>query len=116
MTGTHVLTSRAGITLADVATRRGGPADANRVVAMHQCCSAESNYRRYRAPLPRLSLRLAERLLEPAGCWNTVAERAVRVVGLTCVGPLSGTDRDSNTCPRCGTAGIHVVEARVRPL
>jgi GNAT superfamily N-acetyltransferase len=92
MTVARFLTSPGGITLAEVATRPGGLDDADRVVSMHHRCSAESIYRRYHAPLPRLSLRLAERLLQPTGGWSLVAERAGRVVGLTCAGPLSGTD------------------------
>jgi GNAT superfamily N-acetyltransferase len=92
MTGTRLLKPQAGITLADVATRRGGSDDVDQVVALHERCSADSIYRRYHAPLPRLSLRLAERLLEPPGGWSLVAARAGRVVGHACAGPLSGTD------------------------
>lgn len=49
------------------ALRAGVITDAGALAAMHERCSAETLYRRYHAPVARLSPRMARALLEPAG-------------------------------------------------
>lgn len=78
--------------------RRGTVADATALVAMHARCSSETVCRRYHAPLPRLSPRLARAMLEPAGGLSlvlTVGDDIV-AVGMLAPDPSSpdGTDAE----------------------
>lgn len=76
--------------LGEPALRRGTPADADAVVALHERCSAQTVYRRYHAPLPRVSTRFARSLLQPAGGLSLVLTVAGDVVGLGVLADGSG--------------------------
>jgi ribosomal protein S18 acetylase RimI-like enzyme len=69
--------------------RFGTVEDTQAVIAMHERCSAESVYRRYHAPLPRPTPRLARALLEPPGGFSLVLAvgDAVVALGLLAPGP-----------------------------
>lgn len=71
------------------ALRRGRAADAEAVVALHERCSAETIYRRYHAPMPRVNARFARSLLCPADGVSTVvtADGAVVALGMLATGP-----------------------------
>jgi GNAT superfamily N-acetyltransferase len=66
----------------EVVLRAGTLADVPAVVAMHARCSAETVYRRYHAPMPRVTPRLARSLLAPAGGLSLVATVGREVVAL----------------------------------
>ena len=58
---------------AAILVRPGSVEDAAGLVAMHARCSAETTYRRYHAPVPHLSPRLARSLLAPTDGVSLVA-------------------------------------------
>ena len=62
-------------------------ADTGALMQMHARCSAETVRRHYAAPISRLDLRLARRLLV-GGCGALVAAVGDRVVGLVSLGPI----------------------------
>lgn len=69
--------------------RRGTLADARLLQAMHARCSAPTVFRRYHAPLPHVTQRLARALLEPSGGMSyvvTIGEDMV-ALGLLAIGP-----------------------------
>lgn len=70
--------------------RAGSAADARGVVAMHARCSAESVYRRYHAPVPHVSSRLARAVLEPEGGTSMVVTVGSEVVALGMFAPATG--------------------------
>lgn len=77
----------------EVVVRRGRAADATALVAMHARCSSETVRRRYHAPLPRLSPRLARALLEPAGGLSLVMTVGEEIVAIGMLAPdPSGDD------------------------
>lgn len=65
----------------DVLLRRGTVADADALIAMHRRCSSETVYRRYHAPMSRVTPRLARSLLEPADGLSMVLVMDGGVVG-----------------------------------
>lgn len=65
-----------------VTLRPGRPADVAALMAMHGRCSAETVYRRYHAPVPHLSPRLARALLAPRHGLSIVATVGDEVVGV----------------------------------
>jgi ribosomal protein S18 acetylase RimI-like enzyme len=67
--------------------RPGTGADVDAVVALHERCSAETVRRRYHAPVPSVSRRLARALLEPVEGASLVLVHGAEVVGL---GVLAG--------------------------
>ncbi|MDQ4007374.1 MAG: GNAT family N-acetyltransferase [Actinomycetota bacterium] len=69
--------------------RTGDPSDQPAVLRMHDRCSAQSLSRRYHAPLPRLSPRVAQHLLAPPGGTSIVAEAAGELVGMSVLAPLT---------------------------
>jgi GNAT superfamily N-acetyltransferase len=73
-----------------VVVRRGSVQDADALIAMHDRCSAETLLRRYHAPVPRVSPRLARTLLEPADGLSLVVTSGDQVVaaGLLATGPV----------------------------
>ncbi|HSE69414.1 MAG TPA: GNAT family N-acetyltransferase [Nocardioidaceae bacterium] len=83
---------RPSTTLSDVTTRYAELADVDEVQAMHDRCSESSLYRRFHAPLPRVSTRLVRQLVAPGGGWSVVAETGGRVVALACVAPVSPSE------------------------
>lgn len=72
--------------------RRGELRDAQLVEAMHDRCSDLSLYRRFHAPLPRVSARMVRQLLAPTAGWSVLAEVAGEVVGVACAGPVSASE------------------------
>lgn len=72
--------------------RPGSAADAREVIAMHARCSAESVYRRYHAPVPHVSSRLARAVLEPQGGTSMVVTVGSEVVALGMFAPAAGTN------------------------
>jgi L-amino acid N-acyltransferase YncA len=85
----------------EVVLRPGTLADASAVVAMHARCSAETVYRRYHAPMPRVSRRFARSLLAPAGGTSLVATVGGEVVAIGMLAP----DRSEHDGP------VHSIEA-----
>jgi GNAT superfamily N-acetyltransferase len=69
--------------------RLASGADAAATVRMHDRCSAETVYRRYATPLPRIDDRLARRLLAADG-GALVAVSGSEVVGVATVSPCEG--------------------------
>ncbi|HEX6248238.1 MAG TPA: GNAT family N-acetyltransferase [Nocardioidaceae bacterium] len=67
--------------------RAGGAADVRAVVAMHARCSAETVRRRYHAPVPHLSSRLARAVLDPPGGASLVLTVGYDVVALGTFAP-----------------------------
>ncbi|GAB2744287.1 GNAT family N-acetyltransferase [Nocardioides pakistanensis] len=67
---------------ASVTLRRGRIEDVDALVAMHARCSAQTVYRRYHAPVPHLSPRLARALLAPRRGLSMVATVGDEVVGV----------------------------------
>lgn len=69
--------------------RRGGAADADAVVVLHERCSAETVYRRYHAPMPRVNARFARSLLCPGDGMSMVVtvDGAVVALGMLATGP-----------------------------
>lgn len=70
-----------------VELRMGRAEDAEALLAMHVRCSAETTYRRYHAPLSRISPRLARSLLEPEGGLSIVLAVGDDIVGLGMICP-----------------------------
>ncbi len=72
-----------------VTLRPGTVDDASAVIAMHARCSAETVYRRYHSPVPRLSPGRARGLLEPEGGLSLVmtAGDDVVAIGMLAVDP-----------------------------
>ena len=79
---------------AGTATLRLGPAqDVDALVAMHARCSAATTYRRYHAPVPHISARLARSLLEPAGGVSMVVTVGEDIVAIGMLAPdLAGAE------------------------
>lgn len=73
--------------------RAGSVADARAVMAMHARCSAESVYRRYHAPVPHVSSRLARAVLDPQGGTSMVVTVGAEVVALGMFAPAAGGTR-----------------------
>ena len=73
--------------------RRGSVRDVDALIAMHDRCSADTVLRRFHAPVPRVSPRLARTLLEPADGLSVVVASGNQVVaaGMLAVGP-AGTE------------------------
>jgi GNAT superfamily N-acetyltransferase len=73
-----------------VAVRRGSVDDVGALIAMHDRCSAETVLRRYHAPVPRMSPRLARALLEPVDGLSLLATSGDQVVaaGVLATGPV----------------------------
>lgn len=72
-----------------VALRPATAMDAKALVAMHARCSADTVHRRYHAPVPHVSPRLAQAVLEPPGGLSlvlTVGDDIV-AVGMLSIGP-----------------------------
>jgi GNAT superfamily N-acetyltransferase len=67
--------------------RVGTQADVRGLVQMHAECSPAAVEQRYLSPMPVLGARCAARLLCPPGGFSLVAERDLRVVGVTTVAP-----------------------------
>jgi GNAT superfamily N-acetyltransferase len=69
--------------------RRGTPRDVRAVVAMHERCSRETLFRRYHAPMPRVTPRLARSLLVPDQGLSMVLTVGDDVVahGVVALGP-----------------------------
>jgi len=67
--------------------RLAGVDDADALSTMHQRCSADTIYRRYATPLPRMDERLARRMLTD-GSGAVVAEAGGQIVGTASVGPV----------------------------
>jgi GNAT superfamily N-acetyltransferase len=72
-----------------VVVRRGSVRDVDELIAMHDRCSAETVLRRYHAPVPRMSPRLAQTLLEPADGLSLLVMSGAQVVaaGMLASGP-----------------------------
>lgn len=68
--------------------RTGNPSDQAAVLRMHDRCSAQSLSRRYHAPVPRLSPRVAQHLLAPPDGTSVVAAVADELVGMSVLAPL----------------------------
>ena len=64
-----------------VALRPGTADDVQALIAMHGRCSAETLYRRFHAPVPRLTSRMARSLLEPLDGFSMVLTADDAVVG-----------------------------------
>jgi predicted N-acetyltransferase YhbS len=89
----------------EVVLRAGTLADVPAVVAMHARCSAETVYRRYHAPMPRVSPRIVRRLLGPPGGLSLVATVGTEVVALG----MLAADRSGQADPtRSIEAGLMV--------
>jgi GNAT superfamily N-acetyltransferase len=73
---------------AEVVVRVASAADTAELMAMHTRCSAETVLRHFAAPLPRLDLRLARRLLV-GGAGALVATAGGRLVGLAALGEVA---------------------------
>ena len=86
---------------ATVTLRRGSAADARALVAMHARCSAETVYRRYHAPVPHLSPRLARALLEPVGGLSLVLATGGDLVAVGVVG-TTGPDAEGDQVAEVG--------------
>lgn len=80
--------------LSDVTTRYAEITDAEAVEAMHGRCSDLSLYRRFHAPLPRVSSRLVRQMINPTSGWSVVAERGDQIVGFACVAPVSALEAE----------------------
>jgi GNAT superfamily N-acetyltransferase len=76
--------------------RVGTLADARALVRMHDRCSTETIYRRYDAPLPRLTDRLAARLLSDSG-GALVAVVGTEVVGVATLADSADRPAGANT-------------------
>ncbi len=76
----------------DTSIRFGGQPDVRELVRLHQRCSPLTIARRYLSPMPRLSPRLAARLLCPPGGFSLVVDRAGVLVGITTVAPYAEAD------------------------
>jgi GNAT superfamily N-acetyltransferase len=74
--------------------RPGGLPDAPLVEAMHERCSDLSLYRRFHAPLPRVSARMTRQLIAPTGGWSLLAQVDGDVVALACAAPTSAEELD----------------------
>ncbi|HSE55367.1 MAG TPA: GNAT family N-acetyltransferase [Nocardioidaceae bacterium] len=70
-----------------VTVRPGTAADARALAEMHARCSAETVHRRFHAPVPHLSPRLARALLEPAGGVSLVVTVGRHIVAAGMLGP-----------------------------
>ena len=68
--------------------RTGDPSDQPAVLRMHDRCSAQSLSRRYHAPVPRLSPRVAQYLLAPPGGTSIVVRAGGELVGMAVLAPL----------------------------
>jgi RimJ/RimL family protein N-acetyltransferase len=68
--------------------RTGDPSDQAAVLRMHDRCSAQSLSRRYHAPAPRLSPRVAQHLLAPPGGTSIVVQAGGELVGMSVLAPL----------------------------
>ncbi len=79
--------------------------DAPSLVRMHARCSGESVYRRFAAPLPRLSERLAARLLAPP-YGAQVAVVGTEVVGLATLTEPVGEDADARAAGATGAPSV----------
>jgi len=87
-TGPAPATPAPGPDSADAVTVRQGTAeDAGALAAMHARCSAETVHRRFLAPVPRLSPRLARALLEPVGGVSLLVTVGRHVVAAGMLGP-----------------------------
>lgn len=76
--------------------RPGGLPDVELVEAMHRRCSDLSMYRRFHAPLPRVSVRMVRQMLAPNEGWSLVAQQQgelgpADVVGFASVAPVSAS-------------------------
>lgn len=71
-----------GVAVGTVTLRPGRTDDVPALVAMHARCSAETVHRRYHAPVPHLSPRLARALLAPRRGLSMVATVGDEVVGV----------------------------------
>ena len=80
---------RTATTLSTVTTRHGEAHDVEQVEAMHARCSETSLYRRFHAPLPRVSTRQVRQMVSPTDGWSLVAECEGRVIGFACAAPVS---------------------------
>lgn len=79
--------------------RPGGLRDVELVEAMHRRCSDLSLYRRFHAPLPRVSARMVRQMLTPNEGWSLLAQQQGElgqrelgqgdVVGFASVAPVS---------------------------
>lgn len=72
---------------ANTVLRRGSSDDAPMLVAMHARCSTETIQRRYHAPIPYLSPRLAHALLAPERGWSLVMTSGQDLVGIATFAP-----------------------------
>lgn len=81
-------------TLGHVSTRHGEIHDVEAIEAMHGRCSESSLYRRFHAPLPRVSTRLVRQMVAPTGGWSLLAEHEGDVVGFACAAPVSSSEVD----------------------
>jgi ribosomal protein S18 acetylase RimI-like enzyme len=70
-----------------VSLRRGTAADVRALIAMHGRCSAETLYRRFHAPVSRLTSRMARSLLEPLDGFSIVLTAGDAVIGCGLVAP-----------------------------
>lgn len=80
---------RTATTLSTVTTRHGEAHDVEQVEAMHARCSETSLYRRFHAPLPRVSTRQVRQMVSPTDGWSLVAECEGRVIGFACAAAVS---------------------------
>lgn len=75
--------------------RPGGLRDVELVEAMHRRCSDLSLYRRFHAPLPRVSARMVRAMLAPNHGWSLLGQGELGrgdVVGFASVAPVSGSE------------------------
>ncbi|HSE08367.1 MAG TPA: GNAT family N-acetyltransferase [Nocardioidaceae bacterium] len=77
---------------AELTVRLGTPEDAGALVAMHARCSSETVSRRYHAPLPRLSPRLARALLRPPGGLSLVMTVGEDIMAIGMLAPDPSAD------------------------
>lgn len=70
-----------------VVLREADAADVPALIALHLRCSAKTLFRRYHAPLPRLTPRVARQLLEPSGGRSVVVVDGDAVVAHGMVAP-----------------------------
>jgi GNAT superfamily N-acetyltransferase len=76
-------------TSAHLVVRPGGLQDTALVEAMHARCSDLSLYRRFHAPLPRLSTRMVRQPIRPRDGWSLLGQIGADVVALVCASPIS---------------------------
>ena len=73
--------------LSEPVLRRGVEDDAADLISMHARCSEDTIQRRYLAPLPHLSPRLAHALLTPDGGSSVVATRGTELIAVATFAP-----------------------------